>query len=116
MLEKSFYNLKDNLIKLGLKDNDFSNLEKYLIKKEGEIIFPDVFLKRFNLDYETTKEILLFLSKEKVLSIMYRLKVDQYYWDYDILSDIPKEIEVNDKIIEDVLERVYILFKVKSNE
>lgn len=108
--------MKDNLIKLGMKENDIPNLEKYLFSKKLTIIFPDTFSKKFDLNYEETKKILFFLVEEKIIFLMYRVKIDSYYWDYDDLSSIPAEIEIDDKVVDNILERTYILFKVINYE
>lgn len=104
--------MKDNLITLGIKKNDIPKLEKYLSTKNKKIIFPDVFARKFQLDKISTKKILIFLLEQNIISLLYRVKVDSYYWDYRTLADIPKVIDIDDRLIEDVLERTYILFEV----
>lgn len=101
---------------MGLQEHDVPNLEKYLFDGKYKIIFPNTFSRKYNLTNEQTKNILAFLVEKNILSFLYRVKIDPYYWDFNKLNDIPAEIEIDDKVIDNVLERTYILFQVNEYE
>ena len=116
MSEKLFYSLKINLIELGIKENKLPDLEKYLEKNKGNIIFIKNFISKFELTKKEGEDILIFLLKNNILEIIYRVRYNSDYWDFYNIREIPREIEVGDTIITNILEKTIILFRVKENE
>lgn len=108
--------MKINLIELGIKENKLPDLEKYLEKNKGNIIFIKSFISKFELTKKEGEDILIFLLKNNILEIIYRVRYNSDYWDFYNIREIPREIEVGDTIITNILEKTIILFRVKENE
>lgn len=99
---------------MGVHETKLPDLEKYLEKNRGNIIFFKNFIYKFELTKEEGKNILSELLKNGILDIIYRVRYNSEYWDFTNIRDIPKVIETGDIVITDVLEKTFVLFKVKE--
>lgn len=106
--------MKNNLIAQQIQEAQIVELNKLLIEKRGKIIFPEILAKRININYSKAQEILFKLEKSKITKFIFRVEIHEtgFFNDYESLSDIPEELEIEDEIISNLLERTYVLFKV----
>lgn len=117
MLGKLFLSLKDNLIAKGLPEDKIPTFESYLIKKNRKLIFPEVISRDFGLSYQQAQSLLMFLSKQKLTTRIYRVELpeDGTYVDYNNIFDIPSEIEFSNGRTS-TEDRTYLLFKGAYND
>ncbi len=97
-------------------NKNFDSLFEYLNSKIGKIIYPEIFARKYNIDYLEAQKILLELVKEKITIPFYRLEIlgKPEHEDFNTISEIPDIYELNDEIIEAPLEHIYLLFKVNK--